>query len=101
MTLTLTLGWMDGVRSPGLQRDDGGGCSTCAKYRKEWRALVRTLMIEFNAVIFAGTFFSDRAPAPVWLVTSRGVGCRYMMRLWQTKKGVTTEYQGADALYMG
>ena len=31
------LGWMDGVKWPYQQRNDGGGC---AKDRKEWRTLV-------------------------------------------------------------
>ena len=34
---TPTLGWMDGVKVVLGNRNDGGGC---AKYRKEWRAMV-------------------------------------------------------------
>ena len=35
------------------------------------------------------------------VITWRGVGCRYTMRLGKIKKGATTAYQGADVKYMG
>ena len=44
-------------------------------------------MIEFSTVIFAWPCaLSDRPPGLWWIVTWRGVGCRYIMRLWQTVK---------------
>ena len=54
----------------------------CVKDRKEWRGLMHVQMIKFNAAIFARPcVLSDRPPALGWIVTWRGVGCRYLMRL--------------------
>ena len=63
------LGGMDGVKvALGIDR-------------KEWRALVHMKIIEFNMAIFAWQcVLSDRPPSLWWIITWRGVGCRYMMR---------------------
>ena len=53
-----------------------------AKDRKEWRALVRMLLIEFHAAILAWTCVLSDPPSlcPGGYHLERG-RCRYMMRL--------------------
>ena len=51
-------------------------------YRKEWRALVHMLVIEFHTAIFAWPcVLLDCPPTLWWIITWRGVGCHYIMRL--------------------
>ena len=55
------------------QRNDGEGCATMAKDRKEWRALVHMSLNEFHAAIFAWHYvLSDRPPVLWWLSPGEG-----------------------------
>ena len=78
----LMLGWMDGVKvALGGRGMTVEAERQCAK-DKDWRALVHMAMLEFNAIIIAWpSVLSDRPPALWQIITWRGVGCRYMMRL--------------------
>ena len=54
----------------------------CAKDRKEYREPVHNYLNEFHAAIFAWPCaLSDIPSSALVVVTWRGVGCRYMMRL--------------------
>ena len=56
----------------GLQSDDGRGCATCVKDRKESLALVHLLKIEFHAaIIVVPCVLSDLPLTLWWIITWR------------------------------
>ena len=74
--------------------DVGGGCTTMAKDRKEWRALVHKLMIECDSVIFClvpSCVRSNRPPALWWLITRRAGGPLHDALGVYSKFGETTD----------
>ena len=74
--------WMDGEKVALGQRNDGGGCASMRERSEEWRALVHMQLNEFHAAIFCFAMCSFGPPSHALVViTWRGVGCRYMMRL--------------------
>ena len=70
------LGWMYGVKvALGNRGMTVEAARQCAKYRKEWRAVVHMELNEFHTAIFGPP---SRA---LVVITWRGVRCRYMMQL--------------------
>ena len=54
----------------------------CTKDMTEWRYLVHILMVSTSRTFSIGSsVLSDRPPVLWWIITMRGVGCRYIMRL--------------------
>ena len=97
------LGWMDGVKvALGNRRMTVEAARQCAKYRKDWRALVHMKLNEFHAAIFlrpvffqtaltcSGGYHLERGGMP--LHDAVGINC---------KKGAITEHQDSAVKYMG
>ena len=68
------FGWMKGVKvalgNVGMTVE---AARQCAKYRKEWRALVHMELNEFHAAIFAWPcVLLDRPPVLWWLSPGEG-----------------------------
>ena len=58
--------------------------------------------MSFTLLFLLGSVFFGPPSRALVVITWRGVGCRYMMRLgYSVKKGATTENQDADVKYMG
>ena len=76
------LGWMDGVKVDlGNRGMTVEATRQCAKDRKEWRVLVHMQLNEFQAAIFTWHCSFGLPSHALVVITWRGVGCRYMMRL--------------------
>ena len=76
------LGWMDGVKvalsSKGMT---GEVARQYAKDRKEWKAMVHISTFKFYVTVFCLVHVFFRIDNALWwLITRRGVGCRYMIR---------------------
>ena len=77
------LGWMDGVKvALGNRGMTVEAARQCAKERKEWRALCThvTELVSRGNFCFSLCSFGQLCRALV-VITWRGEGCRYMMRL--------------------
>ena len=60
-------GWCE--CGPGQQRNDSGGCATCVKDRKEWRAIDNQLN-EFHVAVFAWPCVLSDRPLVLWWLSS-------------------------------
>ena len=97
------FGWMDGVKvalgNRGMTVEAARQCAKDRKTGEPW-------YICYNCMSFTRQFClalcSSGPPSHALVViTWRTVGCRFTMRLGQTKKGPSTENQCADFKYMG
>ena len=101
------LGWMDGVKVVfGNRGMTVEAAQQYAEDRKEWRALVQCRWISFT-LLFCLALCSFGPPSrAIVVITRKEVGC---LSSWQvhdavgrnSKKGTTTENQGAGVKYMG
>ena len=74
------LAWVDGVKvEMGNREMTVEAARQCAKYKKEWRALVHMQLNEFHAAILLEQCFFGSPSRALVVITWRGVGCRYMM----------------------
>ena len=61
---------------------DAGGYAAVLERKVVESPVAYVLMIEFHAAIFAWFLWSFGPPSSLWwLITWRGVGCRYMVLL--------------------
>ena len=104
----MTIRKVDQFKYLGLQVVADGGCERDVAHRmheeyKAWVALkgcraIGDKLIEIYASVFAwSSVLLDRPPAHWWLITWKGIGCRYMMRVVYTETCAATKNQAAGA----